>query len=62
MGRGFTPASRPCVPENVTLIQLPAYSPELNPFENLWRYGFRDQEFFTLKILGIHETKCVFDG
>jgi transposase len=26
------------VPENVTLLQLPAYSPELNPIENLWNY------------------------
>jgi transposase len=26
------------VPANVTIIQLPAYSPELNPIENLWHY------------------------
>jgi transposase len=26
------------VPENVTIIPLPAYSPELNPVENLWHY------------------------
>ena len=26
------------VPENVTIIPLPAYSPELNPVENLWFY------------------------
>ena len=26
------------VPENVTLVQLPPYSPELNPIENLWHY------------------------
>jgi transposase len=27
-----------CVPANVTLVQLPPYSPELNPIENLWHY------------------------
>src|SRR3954447_434368 len=26
------------VPSNVSLIQLPPYSPELNPMENLWHY------------------------
>jgi len=26
------------VPENVTIVPLPAYSPELNPVENLWFY------------------------
>ena len=26
------------MPTNVSLIQLPPYSPELNPIENLWHY------------------------
>ncbi len=26
------------MPANITPIQLPAYSPELNPIENLWHY------------------------
>jgi hypothetical protein len=26
------------LPENITLVQLPPYSPELNPIENLWHY------------------------
>ncbi len=26
------------VPENITLLHLPAYSPELNPAEHLWAY------------------------
>lgn len=27
-----------CVPENIELVYLPAYSPELNPVERLWRW------------------------
>ena len=26
------------IPENITIISLPPYSPELNPVENLWHY------------------------
>ena len=26
------------VPENITLLHLPPYSPELNPIERLWAY------------------------
>ncbi|SKA37354.1 Transposase [Consotaella salsifontis] len=26
------------VPDNITLVSLPAYSPELNPVERLWLY------------------------
>ncbi|QDU89275.1 hypothetical protein Pla175_26630 [Pirellulimonas nuda] len=37
-GAGFHTAGALRVPENVTLVKLPPYSPELNPIENLWRY------------------------
>lgn len=37
-GAGFHTSKRLCMPENVTPLQLPAYSPELNPIENLWHY------------------------
>jgi len=35
---GFHMSKKVKVPENVTLIPLPPYSPEPNPIENLWHY------------------------
>ena len=37
-GAGFHTGEDVVVPSNVSLIQLPPYSPELNPAENLWHY------------------------
>jgi transposase len=37
-GAGFHTGADLVVPSNVSLIQLPPYSPELNPVENLWHY------------------------
>jgi len=37
-GAGFHRSKKLKMPENITPIQLPAYSPELNPIENLWHY------------------------
>lgn len=37
-GAGFHTSKALKVPENVSLVQLPPYSPELNPIENLWHY------------------------
>jgi transposase len=30
--------ARLCVPDNLSLLHLPPYSPELNPAENVWQY------------------------
>jgi transposase len=38
---GFHTARDVCVPENITIIELPPYSPQLNPIEKLWQY-FRE--------------------
>ncbi len=37
-GAGYHRSNQLVVPDNVTLLSLPAYSPELNPIENLWHY------------------------
>jgi len=37
-GAGYHTGGGLVVPDNVSLIQLPPYSPELNPVENLWHY------------------------
>jgi transposase len=37
-GAGYHTGGELVVPANVSLIQLPPYSPELNPVENLWHY------------------------
>jgi len=35
---GFHTSNQLHIPENVTIVSLPPYSPELNPVENLWHY------------------------
>lgn len=35
---GFHTAKDVCIPENITIIPLPPYSPQLNPVEKLWQY------------------------
>ena len=37
-GAGFHRGKELGMPANITAIQLPAYSPEFNPIENLWHY------------------------
>ncbi len=37
-GAGYHTSGRLQVPANVSLVQLPPYTPELNPIENLWHY------------------------
>jgi len=43
-----------CIPERLTLVPLPAYTPELNPTERLWsavREGVANRSFDTLDML-----------
>ena len=45
------------VPENVTIITLPAYSPELNPVENLWHY-FRSHYWSNRAYADYDDLRC----
>jgi transposase len=37
-GAGYHVAKDLAVPDNITLVPLPPYAPELNPVENIWEY------------------------
>ena len=37
-GAGWHGASALVIPDNLSLLTLPPYSPELNPVENVWQY------------------------
>lgn len=37
-GAGYHVADDLVIPDNITLLKLPPYSPELNPVENIWQY------------------------
>ena len=37
-GAGYHFAAALTIPENITLVRLPPYAPELNPIENVWEY------------------------
>ena len=41
------------VPENITLLHIPPYTPEMNPIEQIWKQlramGFRNEIFRTLE-------------
>jgi len=37
-GAGYHGASELKTPDNITLLPLPSYAPELNPMENVWEY------------------------
>ena len=37
-GAGWHGSAKLEVPDNITLLKLPPYAPELNPMENVWAY------------------------
>ena len=37
-GAGWHTSPKLVLPENIVLLRLPAYAPELNPTENVWQY------------------------
>ena len=52
-GAGWHKAKALSVPENMALIFLPPYSPELNPVEHVWENiretGFRNKAFNSIE-------------
>jgi transposase len=51
---GWHGARRLAVPENVTLLPLPPYSPELNPVERVWLY--LRERFLSHRLLADYEA------
>ena len=50
-GAGWHGGKELAVPNNISLLKLPAYAPELNPAENIWEY-----------LRGNRLSNTVFDG
>ena len=48
------PGGRLNIPENVSLLFLPPYSPELNPVENIWQ--FLRQNFLSNRVYASYEA------
>ena len=55
---GWHVSRRLAVPANVTLVPLPAYSPELNPVERVWLY--LRERFLSHRVLA--DYKAVLDA
>jgi hypothetical protein len=59
-GAGWHGAAALEIPDNLTLLPLPPYSPELNPVENVWHYLRQNQ--LSLRVwpdyVAIVETCC----
>lgn len=53
-GAGFHTSGTLRLPANVSVVQLPAYSPELNPVENLWHY--LKSHFWSNRVYGDYEA------
>jgi len=52
-GAGWHSGKALRVPTNITLVPLPAYSPELNPVERVWLY--LKQRFLSLRLLNDYD-------
>lgn len=51
---GFHSTKNITVPENIYLLRIPPYNPELNPCEQIWQYiknRFKNRRFQTMKEL-----------
>jgi len=57
-GAGWHIAGRLAVPDNVSLVFLPPYAPELNPVERVWLY--LRERFLPLRLF--HDLDSIIDG
>ena len=48
------PGGRLTLPDNVSTLLLPPYSPELNPQENIWQY--LRQNYLSNRVFGTYEA------
>jgi len=52
-GAGWHKSGTLTVPDNISIVHIPPYTPEMNPMEQIWReirtQGFRNQIFQTLE-------------
>ena len=53
-GAGWHSGKTLRVPSNVTLVPLPAYSPELNPVERVWLY--LKERFLSMRLLNDYKA------
>jgi transposase len=53
-GAGWHSGKKLRVPDNITLVPLPPYSPELNPVERVWLY--LKQRFLSLRLLNDYKA------
>ena len=53
-GAGWHDQRALTIPHNLTLVELPPYSPELNPVERIWLY--LRERFLSLRILDDYDA------
>jgi transposase len=64
---GFHSTKNIEIPDNIFLLRIPPYSPELNPCEQVWQYiknRYKNQRFDTMKNLKnwLHNMVCEMDN
>ena len=57
-GAGWHDQRALTVPDNLTLVPLPSYSPELNPVERVWLY--LRERFLSMRVLD--DTNAIIDA
>ncbi|OEJ99318.1 transposase [Flavivirga aquatica] len=61
---GFHASQNLEIPENIYLLRIPPYSPELNPCEQIWQYikqRFKNKQFENIELLKKWLYQMVYD-